>query len=79
MAKGLDDMKARNLFRNRMSCIEKEVESMWDEVDKILLGDDEQKYEISKEKVLDTGADIMAYFGEIAQEFDKFADKNADN
>lgn len=75
----IDDIVVRNLHENRMICADIAFKKMWNDVAKLLSGSEEDKYEKSKEAILDTGAEIMAYFGEVAQELDKFIKEKLDN
>ena len=71
------DEEIINITGARTSCIKMDADNIFSKVKDVLQNETSpEKYEIAKEMVLDYGAEIMSYIGDIAKQFENKEENN---
>lgn len=73
---GVNEFVVNNAINRNFYKIDKILDSLWSDAKSVVSGNEPDKYEKAKEMILDGGAEIMSYLGEVAKKIDELSEKD---
>lgn len=73
---GVNEFVVNNTINRNFYKIDKLLDSLWSDAKAVISGNEPDKYEKAKEMLLDGGAEIMSYLGEVTKKIDELSEKD---